>query len=215
MITIKIGKAEDNDYIINDPHVSRHHALLKVNEDGSYIIEDLASGNGTFVNGQQILCKKITLSDRIILGNKCEINISDILNKINDYSIEFDLLKKIYKKYQSEKVKIQSSNQFKTRILQSLPFAFPGIVGISLGISGFANLNVLFVSLFVAIIAPVCGIVMGAKQAAKTPEQLQILSDKFKIDYVCPKCGVFLGEIPWQSLKNRGKCTNPSCNVKW
>ncbi|WP_320981523.1 FHA domain-containing protein, partial [Parabacteroides goldsteinii] len=23
---IKIGKAEDNDFIVNDPHVSRHHA---------------------------------------------------------------------------------------------------------------------------------------------------------------------------------------------
>ena len=30
---IKIGKAKDNDFIANDPHVSRHHARL-IREDG-------------------------------------------------------------------------------------------------------------------------------------------------------------------------------------
>ena len=29
---IKIGKAKDNDFIANDPHVSRHHARL-IRED--------------------------------------------------------------------------------------------------------------------------------------------------------------------------------------
>lgn len=211
----KIGKAADNDYIIDDPHISRYHALLHVNPDGEYILEDLSSGNGTFVNGRQILRKIVSFSDQILLGNKCEISLQDILNTKNDYSVEFDRLKEVYERYQSEKVKIQSTNQFKSRLMQSLPFALPGIIGISLGILGIANTNILYISLGVTVIGPMFGIFMAAKQAAKTPALLQELTDRFKIDYVCPKCGIFLGEIPWQSLKNKGKCSNHSCKATW
>ncbi len=212
---VKIGKALDNDCVIDDPHVSRHHAVLKSTTDGEYFIEDLASGNGTFVNGQQILRKKVTSADIIMLGGKYTISLSEILNCKNNYSSEFEALKEIYEKYQSQKIRIQSTNQFKTRLLQSLPFTLPGIIGVVLSIAGIANTKILYVSLAVAITGPVIGIFMGAKQAAKTPGQLQALSDQFKTDYVCPKCGTFLGEIPWQSLKNKGQCSNPSCKSNW
>lgn len=52
---IKIGKAEDNDFIVNDPHVSRHHACLVREDHGCWLLEDLGSTNGTFVNGSQIV----------------------------------------------------------------------------------------------------------------------------------------------------------------
>ena len=47
---IKIGKAEDNDFIVNDPHVSRHHACLVREDHGCWLLEDLGSTNGTFVH---------------------------------------------------------------------------------------------------------------------------------------------------------------------
>ena len=70
-------------------------------------------------------------------------------------------------------------------------------------------------SLGVAVLAPVLGIYLGARQAAKIPHKLPALSDQFKIDYVCPKCGNFLGEIPWESLHNRKQCPVSSCRAKW
>lgn len=48
---IKIGKAKDNDFIANDPHVSRHHARLIREDGGNLLLEDTGSTNGTFVNG--------------------------------------------------------------------------------------------------------------------------------------------------------------------
>jgi hypothetical protein len=36
--------------------------------------------------------------------------------------------------------------------------------------------------------------------------------DQFKIDYVCPKCGTFLGELPWGSLAKRKSC---QCKARW
>jgi hypothetical protein len=211
---IRIGKAEDNDLVVDDPHVSRHHACL-TKEHGYWTLEDLGSTNGTFVNGAQIVKKRVTPTDKIILGLGYVLDIREAQKSSNDYSEEFLALKKVYDDYIQAKVKIQSSNQFKTRLFQSLPFALPGVIGVIIGFLGKGSPMFLGISLFVAICAPTIGIYMGAKQASKTPQQLQDLANKFKIDYVCPKCGTFLGEIPWESLRNRKKCPVSSCKAKW
>ncbi len=212
---IKIGKANDNDYIVTDPHVSRHHAQLIQEGNGLWLLEDLCSTNGTFVNGQQIAKKRVTSTDDIRLGDNCSVSLSDILRSKNDYSEEFAALKEVYDKYIELKVKIQSSNQFKIRLLQSLPFALPGIIGVVLSFLVKGSPLMIGISLFVVICAPTIGVYLGAKQSAKVPQQLQDIANQFKIDYVCPKCGTFLGEIPWESLKNRKNCPVGSCQAKW
>ena len=40
---IRIGKASDNDFVVNDPHVSRYHAKLVREEGGYWLLEDLGS----------------------------------------------------------------------------------------------------------------------------------------------------------------------------
>jgi DNA-binding response OmpR family regulator len=50
---ISIGRWEDNDVVVDDRWVSRHHAQVR-REEGGYVIRDLDSKNGTFVNGQRI-----------------------------------------------------------------------------------------------------------------------------------------------------------------
>jgi DNA-binding response OmpR family regulator len=48
-----IGRWQDNDLIIDDRWVSRHHARVR-REGDRYLIEDLGSKNGTLVNGRRI-----------------------------------------------------------------------------------------------------------------------------------------------------------------
>lgn len=212
---IKIGKADDNDFVVKDPHVSRYHARLIREEGGHLILEDTASTNGTFVNGIQIIKKRVTPTDTIRLGDSYVMNLRNVLKYNNDYSEEFASLKKVYDDYIQAKVKIQSSNQFKTRLFQSLPFALPGIVGVIIGFLGKGSPEWFGLSLFITVCAPTVGIYLGAKQSAKIPHQLQEIANQFKIEYVCPKCGTFLGEIPWESLKNKKQCPIHSCNAKW
>ncbi len=215
-MAINIGKAEDNDFVVDDPYVSRHHArLTNEGDQDQWLLVDLDSSNGTFVNGTQIMKKYVTLKDEIRLGNSYLLNLSEALKSNNDYSKEFADLKQVYDKYIEAKVKIQSSNQFKIRIFQSLPFALPGIVGVIIGFLGKGSHELFMVSLFIAICAPTIGIYLGAKQSAKVPQLLQDLANQFKIDYVCPKCGTFLGEIPWESLRKRKQCPVSSCKAKW
>jgi DNA-binding response OmpR family regulator len=48
-----IGRWQDNDIVIDDRWVSRHHARVRRQEE-QYLVEDLRSKNGTLVNGQRI-----------------------------------------------------------------------------------------------------------------------------------------------------------------
>ena len=210
---IRLGKATDNEVVADHPHVSRHHARLTRDQEGRLLLEELGSTNGTFVNDAQVLRKYVVPTDRVRLGDASEWLVSEILKYNNDYSAEFELLKRVYDDYVDAKVKIQSANQFKTRLLQSLPFAIPGIVGVIVGFLGKGSMTWFSVSLLITVCAPMIGIYLGAKQSARTPAQLQALANQFKIDYVCPKCGTFLGEVPWESLRNRKQC--PACKAKW
>ncbi len=210
---LKIGKAKNNDVVIEDPHVSRYHALLKQGENGVLLLEDTGSTNGTFVNDLQIAKKQVTATDKITFGLDYTLSVSDLLKRKNYYSEEFFLLKEIYDSYIKEKIRIQSSNQFKTRLFQSLPFAIVGVLGIVLGFMGRTHKHLFIFSFVLAVCAPTIGIYFGARQAAKIPAQLQRLANQFKIEYVCPKCGTFLGEIPWESLQNKKQC--PVCKAKW
>lgn len=211
---INIGKAADNDMVIDNTSVSRAHARISSDETSSgWILEDMNSSNGTFVNDIQILKKNITSSDRIRFGNSETYFLNDLLHANNDYSEDFNKLKDIYKSYTEEKVKVQSSNQLKTRLFQSIPFALPGMIGVAIGFLGKGSPQLFGISLFLTVLAPTVGIYLGAKQASKVPAKLQLLADNFKIKYVCPKCGTFLGEIPWKSLINKKQC--PACKAKW
>jgi pSer/pThr/pTyr-binding forkhead associated (FHA) protein len=48
-----IGRDEENDIVINEGHLSAHHALVTKRADG-WVIEDLASRSGVWVNGSPI-----------------------------------------------------------------------------------------------------------------------------------------------------------------
>jgi hypothetical protein len=61
-----IGR-KDCDLILNDGLISRRHAVLKIIEH-KLVLEDLASTNGTQVNGENIATKRLAPNDLISIG---------------------------------------------------------------------------------------------------------------------------------------------------
>ena len=62
-----IGRTPDNDLALNDPNVSTRHCELAA-EHGFFIVRDLGSANGTFVNERRISEARLASGDTVRLG---------------------------------------------------------------------------------------------------------------------------------------------------
>jgi len=64
---ITIGRHEDNTIVLDNPRVSGYHA--RIDKTGSdYILTDLQSTNGTFVNNENVVSRKLLHGDRVRIG---------------------------------------------------------------------------------------------------------------------------------------------------
>ena len=65
---INIGRGLENDVVIDDLRVSRNHAQLRA-VHGQYVLFDLNSTRGTFINGNRIVQAILYPHDTISLGD--------------------------------------------------------------------------------------------------------------------------------------------------
>ena len=68
--SVRIGRANDNDLALDDLRISRHHAEIATLPDGSLEVRDLASSNGTFLNGHRIRAERLEPGDFIGVGGQ-------------------------------------------------------------------------------------------------------------------------------------------------
>ncbi|PIE20859.1 MAG: FHA domain-containing protein [Arachnia propionica] len=67
--TIKLGRAADSTFLLEDDYSSVRHAQLVRQDDRTWILTDLNSTNGTFVNGQLVQAPTpVTTADFIRIG---------------------------------------------------------------------------------------------------------------------------------------------------
>ncbi|HMD93371.1 MAG TPA: FHA domain-containing protein [Trebonia sp.] len=81
---LRIGRSDDNDVVVPDLRVSRHHAELRKSPGGAYEITDLGSHNGTFVNGQRMESSVLTEADVIGVGLATFRLVGDELQQFDD-----------------------------------------------------------------------------------------------------------------------------------
>src|SRR6266480_5716999 len=51
---LSVGRVADNELTLNDASVSKIHAALTMNQQGTLLVADTGSTNGTFINGRRI-----------------------------------------------------------------------------------------------------------------------------------------------------------------
>ncbi|MFG2710703.1 FHA domain-containing protein [Streptomyces goshikiensis] len=82
---VRIGRALDNDLVIDDLAVSRRHAELRALDDGTYEIADLGSHNGTYLGGAPVeRAARITEGDIIGIGHSAFCLAGDQLQEYVD-----------------------------------------------------------------------------------------------------------------------------------
>ncbi len=202
----RIGRNEDNDIKIIKPQISGHHCTITILSENVILIEDNDSTNGTFLNGLRVKRAMITPTDEVTLAN-LKINFDKIFAKHihkpavqqisqpipipqtpidNDFSEDFTQLKIVYETYRDAKLSLMGQGTLKQKGLQAA-LSFIPFVGSALGILATTTVN--------------------------PQEKIFALTEEFKINYVCPKCKRFLGDLPWQNLANQKKCS--ACKAIW
>ncbi|MCL1894644.1 MAG: FHA domain-containing protein [Holophagaceae bacterium] len=199
---------------ISDESVSRRHAKLSQDSEG-YILEDLGSKNGTFVNGTPIKRKRISLQDSVVLGSY-EINLQKLRFPMSDveFGKAFQNLKKVYDVYTATKKEIQSSGTKRNIMARILPMAVAiALGGILIAIltfvlgesEGFSKIKPYLNSILLGA-AMLIGGGFSSKQSGQSFENIYELDQQFKLDYICPDCKRHFGQTPWQNLKQQTKC---------
>jgi len=62
-----LGRDVENEVVLDDPATSRHHAKIEF-RDGTFVLIDLGSANGTLVNDQRVTERSLADGDRIKVG---------------------------------------------------------------------------------------------------------------------------------------------------
>ena len=81
--TWRIGRTRDNELTLNDKSVSRRHAEIQRYNNGNFVVFDVDSLNGVYVNSEQVKKRKLEEGDIIEIG--------DVLLRFTTQSADFTI----------------------------------------------------------------------------------------------------------------------------
>jgi pSer/pThr/pTyr-binding forkhead associated (FHA) protein len=88
--SITVGRNEDNTIVIDNLAVSGFHA--RIDRTGSdYILTDLQSTNGTFVNDQKVTSHKLVHGDNVVIGKHVILFVSAEGDKVDEAAKDIKL----------------------------------------------------------------------------------------------------------------------------
>jgi hypothetical protein len=126
-ILLKVGKALDNDVVLNIPFISEYHLEVFQDVEGNVFMTDLNSSNGTFVNGKRLVgFIMLRPKDEVFLGSGFRFQWEQLLlsskkSKIQD--LNKDKIKIEPKKYVDAYEKTEPKQAVNQQVqVSDLPF---------------------------------------------------------------------------------------------
>lgn len=93
-VLLKIGRALNNDVVLNIPFISDYHLEIFQDPEGNVFMTDLNSENGTFVNGKRLNgFLMLQAKDEVFLGNGFKLQWEQVLNNPKGMSNETESTK--------------------------------------------------------------------------------------------------------------------------
>ena len=202
------------------PAEGKAHCKIEISHNGELKITNLKDENRTYVNGNEIISKIIKPTDTVELGeSRFAINIQQILNAAtklvtvappqpDGYSIKH--LENVWNDFENKNIELQKRAKH-LNLLRSVPIAFTMIGGV---ISAIVDEDIRKYTIIITCIAVVI-LLYGLYKAAtdKSIEERQEATKKFQDNYVCPKCRHFLGNQPYNIVRQNKNC--PYCKVRF
>jgi pSer/pThr/pTyr-binding forkhead associated (FHA) protein len=221
---ITIGRSDDNRVKLTPTNIGRHHAVITITGSNVYLLEDLESKHGTYVNSEKIHRKLISGEDKISFANNHYV-VREILEmaKIetpsskqsndDDYTEEFEKMKILWEQYQifkSEEINIQNGIERMTEHLRLVgPMTGSTIALLSIVLGGPAILTTLSACGLTVLIPAIGSKFLGKDEKLSQPRL------HFANNWKCPKCGDKTGLLnkSWELLAKQKNCTK--CEAIW
>lgn len=73
---LTIGRKADNDLVIENLAVSSRHARIE-RLDGAFVIQDVGSTNGIFLDGERVTQRRLKHGDQILIGKHCLVFLDE------------------------------------------------------------------------------------------------------------------------------------------
>jgi anti-anti-sigma factor len=74
---LRIGRSPDADFSVDVPTLSRLHAEIRPTPNGDWLLRDLRSANGTFLNGSRVSEHRVRAGDELILADDVVLRVVD------------------------------------------------------------------------------------------------------------------------------------------
>lgn len=199
------------------------HCKVEIDENYRIKLINIKDQNCTFVNNNRINKAYVCLDARVFLGwDHVEIPFEEIMRKAGvKETVVIDHLYDVWCQYERKIEAIQlnqAKEQSKAR-LQSL-FSMGAIL---LGFLPFKEFGVpdnFALTLRILIYVSAFGLATYLYFRSRNPKNTFIMQKKeleqmMRARYVCPKCGHFLGLVPYMNLVQQAACRYPKCRVRF
>ncbi|MBD2699293.1 FHA domain-containing protein [Spirosoma sp. BT702] len=224
-----IGRGTVNDIIIANPKISTQHARLIQCTPTTFLLEDLASKHGSFVNGYRITRKLINTSDvlrladaeytaeQLLLLSKQEPVMSatfeqpatlQLTNSL-DFTRQFAELRQVYEQYPQ----LRRDCRNRDKMIRTGSVILSSVVGVSavLASGGTAAplLHILSGAGLSMLVPTLCSTLLS------TEEKLEVLDKEYREQYRCPNpaCRDPFGMREWELLAQQKTCRR--CQAIW
>lgn len=198
---------------------STAHCRININDaTGKMSVTNLNSHNTTYVDGEEIY-DRTHISEHSIISmgvDQYRLNLKKLLKSV-DYEKPYSIkhLEKIWNRYDKTLLQLQVEQQ-QTANKQKLQSLLSQVSMLCVIIpSVLPNLPIPPIIRVLLVLAAIgVGVyfyVKGSKVDNSFVMKKRNLDEEFKEDYVCPKCGFFLGFTPYENLKYKGDCSHCHC----
>ncbi|TDE08304.1 FHA domain-containing protein [Dyadobacter psychrotolerans] len=221
---IKIGRHEENDVVLSPTDIGRFHAVITVCGPNNYLIQDLESKHGTFVNEGRIRSKLICAEDEIRLAShtvlaKDLLIIAKVIEgekpkrDPDDFTEEFAIMNEFYEQYlifKAEEINIQNAiKKMNDNLRLGGALSAPTLAALTLLLGGAPAVAAMSACGLGMLIPAIGSRFLGENEKLSQPRL------HFANNWKCPRCGdktMLLGKS-WQVLAKQKKCTR--CNAVW
>lgn len=190
--------------------VSRSHFSLQTDDQEGYKLTNLNPANETLVNGVSVETTHVKEGDRIEMGTDRYLFDWSSIEGVVPRLVSIRPLEAIWENYQRDRMKMQI-RQGRMNAIGRVASVL-SMAGTVFAVAGDGN-SLRLILLIVAIAVSVLLSAVMFINATKIPKKMAELDKQFQLSYVCPACGVFMGNQPYHVLKQRTAC--PYCKAQY